>query len=337
MGALPNAGSAPQYVPWAYWAVSQGRTHRPVVGRAGVNLRSLDFNLLVVFDAVMQDRSVTRAAARLNVAQPTVSHALTRLRHALKDDLFVRTPEGMAPTPKAEILAEAVRTALVGLNTALDSSEPFEPVTAERRFTIAVNNQAALVLAPPLAATAAAEAPGVVLDFRASGTVDLAERLDHGDLDLAIGGTASPGDRFSDLRLFHDRFVVLMRRGHPAAAPGAMTLPGFASLPHLEISSSGEGVEFVERLLAQRNLARRIALRAPLLATPAALLQSDMIAVISERAAHEFARLTPFAIVPLPFPSPSLTTAMLWARRSGGVPSHRWLRELVVRVAKTSG
>src|SRR5258708_31704056 len=115
-----------------------GSVPRPSREGFRVNLRSLDFNLLVVFDAVMQDRSVTKAAARLNVAQPTVSHALTRLRSALKDDLFVRTPDGMTPTPKAEILAPAVRAALVGLDTALDSTEPFVAATAENRFTIAV-------------------------------------------------------------------------------------------------------------------------------------------------------------------------------------------------------
>jgi DNA-binding transcriptional LysR family regulator len=302
-----------------------------------VNSRSLDFNLLVVFDAVMQDRSVTRAAARLNVAQPTVSHALTRLRSALKDDLFIRTPEGMAPTPKAEILAPAVRAALNGLNTALDSTEPFVPATADHRFTIAVNNQAALVLAPALAAAAAAEAPGVLLDFRPSGTFDLAARLDHGELDLAIGGVIAAGDRFSDLRLFHDRFVVLTRHGHPVAAPGALTLPAFASVPHLEITSSGEDIDFVDTILAQQNLSRRIALRAPLLATSAALLQSDMVAVISGRAAHEFARLAPLAVLALPLPSPNLTTAMLWNRRVASVPSHRWLRDLVLRVARKRG
>jgi DNA-binding transcriptional LysR family regulator len=297
-----------------------------------VNLRLLDFNLLVVFDAVMQDRSVTRAAARLNVAQPTVSHALTRLRSALKDDLFVRTPEGMAPT-----LAPAVRAALVGLNTALDSTEPFVPATAEHRFTIAVNNQAALVLAPALAAAAASEAPGVLLDFRPSGTFDVAARLDHGELDLAIGGVVTPGERFSDLRLFHDQFVVLARQGHPAAASGVLTLPAFANSPHLEITSSGEDIDFVDTFLAQKNLSRRIALRAPLLATSAALLQSDMVAVISGRAAHEFARLAPLAVLPLPLPSPHLTTAMLWSRRVGSVPSNRWLRDLVARVARKQG
>jgi DNA-binding transcriptional LysR family regulator len=302
-----------------------------------VNLRSLDLNLLVVFDAVMQDRNVTRAAARLNMAQPALSHALTRLRLALRDDLFVRTPEGMMPTPQAENLAEGVQSALRGLKATLESAEPFLAATSDRRFPIAVNNHAALVLAAPLAAAAAAEAPGVLLDFRPSGTLDLVERLDRGELALAIGGTAAPGDRFSDLRLLHDRFAVLMRRGHAAEAPGALTFAAFAALPHLVITSSGEGVDFVDEALAREGLSRRITLRAPLLATSAALLQSDMIAVISERAAREFARTASLAIVPLPFPSPNLTTAMLWHRRVGSAPSHRWLRELVIRVANAAG
>lgn len=302
-----------------------------------MNLRALDLNLLVVFDAVMTDRSVTKAAVRLNMAQPALSHALTRLRQALQDELFVRTPDGMAPTPKAESLAEGVREALDGLRTALDSAEPFDPTTADRQFAIAVNNHAAIVLAAPLATAAAAEAPGVVLDFRPSGTLDLADRLDRGMLDLAIGGTAAPGDRFADLRLFHDRFAVLMRRGHAAANAGALTLAAFAALPHLMITSSGERVDFVDGVLAAAGLARRIALRAPLLATPAALLQSDMIAVVSERAAQEFARTAPLATVPLPLESPVLTTAMLWHRRVGAVPAHRWLRDLVLRVARTAG
>jgi DNA-binding transcriptional LysR family regulator len=302
-----------------------------------VNLRALDLNLLVVFDAVMTDRSVTKAAARLNMAQPALSHALNRLRLALKDELFVRTPDGMAPTPKAEGLAEGVRLSLDGLRTVLDSAEPFDPATAERRFAIAVNNHAALVLAAPLAAAAAAEAPGVVLDFRPSGTLDLADQLDRGTLDLALGGAAAPGDRFADVRLFHDRFVLLMRRGHAAATSDSLTLAAFAALPHLTITSSGENLAFVDEALAKAGLTRRIALRAPLLATPAVLLQSDMIAVISERAAQEFARTAPLRTAPLPFGSPVLTTAMLWHRRVGAVPGHRWLRDLVMRVSRMAG
>jgi DNA-binding transcriptional LysR family regulator len=314
--------------------ISDCRVHEE--GRR-MNLRALDLNLLVVFDAVMQDRSVTKAAERLHMAQPALSHALGRLRQALGDELFIRTPEGMTPTPKAESLGDGVRVALSDLRMILGSAEPFEPATAERRFAIAVNNHAALVLAPPLAAVAREEAPGVLLDFRPSGTLDLVDRLDRGELDLVIGETIAPADRFRDIRLHDDGFAVLMRRGHVASAPGALTMARFAALPHLIVTSSREGIEFVDETLARQGLSRRIALGAPLLATPAALLQSDMVAVISERAAREFARMAPLAVVPLPFPSSNLTTAMLWHRRVGAAPSHRWLRTLVRRIARTTG
>src|SRR6195952_4736880 len=111
----------------------------------------LDLNLLVVFDAVAQERNATRAAAKLNMTQPAISHALARLRNALRDELFVRTPDGMEPTPYAERLVGPVRAALENLHIALDGGTSFEPATAERNFAIAVDNRAALVLAAPLA------------------------------------------------------------------------------------------------------------------------------------------------------------------------------------------
>jgi DNA-binding transcriptional LysR family regulator len=145
-----------------------------------MNWRNLDLNLLVVFNAVAQERSATRAAAKLNMTQPAISHALNRLRSALRDDLFVRTPEGMEPTPHAEWLIGPVRAALESLHSALDSAAAFDPATTEHDFAIALDNRGALVLAPPVAAAVAAEAPGVTLDMRPSGTLDLAERLDRG-------------------------------------------------------------------------------------------------------------------------------------------------------------
>ncbi len=284
----------------------------------------------------MRDRSVTKAAVRLHMAQPAVSHALTRLRKALHDDLFIRSHGLMIPTPKAQSMAEGVRAALSGLRTAIEGAEPFAPATAEHRFRIAVDNQAALVLAPRIAVAAAAEAPGVLLDFRPSAALDLADRLDQGEIDLAIGGTPAPSDRFSDRRLFHDRLVALMRRGHPSAAPGALTLPAFAALPQLEITPASERVDFMDQVFAEANLSRRIALRAPLITASTTLVETNMVAVISERVAQSFVRFAPLEIVPLPFPSPSLTTAMLWHRRDGGTPRHLWLRELVTRVAKAA-
>jgi DNA-binding transcriptional LysR family regulator len=300
-----------------------------------LNARMLDFNLLVVFDAVARERSATRAAARLNMTQPTISHALGRLRGALHDDLFVRTPDGMEPTPFAQRLTAPVRSALDGLRNALDSAADFDPATTERRFAIGLNNRATLVLAAPLAAAVNAEAPRVSLDLRPTGTLDVAECLDRGELDVALGGLAAPAERFSDLLLFKNQFAALVRRGHPASGDGQLTMDALGAYPHLVVSSTGEETSFVDAELAKHGLTRNVALHAPLLAAPTTLSQSDMTAVVGERTATALARVAPLEVLRLPFPSPDLFTAMLWHRRLDDVPAHRWLRRIVMRVART--
>src|SRR5260370_1084328 len=139
-------------------------------------LGAVDLNLLVVFDAIMRDRSVTRAGQRLGLSQPAMSHALTRLRHMLKDELFVRSPNGMMPTPRAEELATPIRIALDGLQQSLEPVQ-FEPSKATATFRIAVDNYAAIVLVAPIAAHIARVAPGVTLDFRPSGTLNVAKTM----------------------------------------------------------------------------------------------------------------------------------------------------------------
>ncbi|HYZ23522.1 MAG TPA: LysR substrate-binding domain-containing protein [Rhodopila sp.] len=294
----------------------------------------LDLNLLVVFDAVMRERNATRAAARLNMTQPAISHALNRLRSALHDDLFVRTPDGMEPTPYAEQLAGPVRAALESLRTALDGAAPFEPETADRGFTLAMDNRAVVVLAAAVAAAIGQQAPRVQLTIRPSGTLNLPELLDRGELDMAVAGFAGPAERFADLRLFEDDFVALVRRGHPAAANGTISLQALADHPHLMLSSTGEETGFVDAQLARQELTRSVALRVPLLAAAATLAQSDMIAVLSASTARAFAVSVPLDVLSLPFPSPRQVTAMLWHRRMDNVPAHQWLRGLVSRVAR---
>jgi len=154
-----------------------------------MRLRNLDLNLLLVFDAVLRERSVVRAADSLAISQPAVSHALNRLRHALKDQLFVRTPAGMSPTPRAEQLALPVRKALNELQLAVEG-DTFDPSTADRLFTIAVNNYAAVVAVGPILAAVRAQAPAVRLSLVPSGTLNLTDRLDRGEIDLALSGRA---------------------------------------------------------------------------------------------------------------------------------------------------
>jgi DNA-binding transcriptional LysR family regulator len=296
-----------------------------------MRLSTVDLNLLVVFEAVLRERSVTKAGARLGLSQPAMSHALNRLRWLLKDQLFVRTPDGMIPTPRAEGLAQPVRQALLTLEGALEP-ESFVPARAERGFTIAVNNYAAVVLAAPIAGRCAALAPQIRLALRPSGTLDLWALLDRGELDLAIAAPEPPADRFAAQRLIEDDYVAVLRRGHPAAGL-ALDLATFAALPHLAITS-GEELRFIDAALAARGTARHIGLGVPYLAAGPTLIQSDMVAVLGRQIAREFRRAYAVELLELPIPSPSLRTLMLWPRRLQDQPAHRWLRQTIGTLAQ---
>jgi len=299
-----------------------------------MNLNQFDLNLLLVFETVLRERSVTKAGKRLGLSQPALSHALNRLRWLLKDDLFIRTPNGMMPTTRAEELAQPVRRALSELQSALDP-EDFVLAEAERRFTIAVNNYAAVVLAAPIVAKVAALAPKIRLSLRPSGTLDLPDLLDRGELDLVLSGLNAPQDRFASRLLIEDRFVVAMRRGHPALS-GKLTVKRLVALPRLGISSSGDNLNFVDAALKRSGRAWPATLEAPYLSSGTILVQSDMVAVLANQIASEFRRRFPLEIRDLPFPSQSSHNIMLWHRRFDGQPAHRWLRETISSFTPTT-
>lgn len=303
------------------------------MAKAGINLSAVDLNLLVVFDALMQERNVTKAARRLALSQPAVSHALARLRHMLRDDLFVRSPKGMVPTPRAEQLADPVRLAIEGLQRALEDDE-FDPAKATRTFRIAVDNYSAIVLTAPLAALVAKAAPNITLEFQPSGTLDLPELFDRGLLDLALGFFMQPPERFGHRRLISDGLVVLMRKDHPAAASRNLTTEKFAALPHLDVSSTRYTLAFVEQTLKRNKLTRRIAARAPLLSAGSILVSSDSVAVLPNRIAQVLMRFYPVVSRELPFVSPTLQTEMLWPRWLDSVPAQRWFRQMVEQTAQ---
>jgi DNA-binding transcriptional LysR family regulator len=294
---------------------------------------AFDLNLLVVFDAVMQERSVTRAGNRLGLSQPALSHALARLRHMLKDELFVRTPKGMMPTPRAEQLALPIRQALDELQHSLEPTQ-FDPSKTIRTFQVAVDNYAAIVLVGQIASRILKIAPGVTLEFCPSGTLNVADLLDRGEIDLAIGTFPEQGERFSRLLLLRDDFVVVLRKNHPATIEGKLSIEKFAALSHLEISSARDPADFIDQALASRKLRRRIGLRAPFLSAVRILLASDMVSIFRRRVAEELVRYRALVICALPHSSPTMETAMIWHRRLDHQPAHRWLRELVCEICK---
>jgi DNA-binding transcriptional LysR family regulator len=239
----------------------------------------------------------------------------------------------MLPTPRAEQLALPVRSALDGLQHSLEPTQ-FVASEATRTFRIAVDNYSAVVLVGPIAGRVTKIAPGVMLEFRPSGTLNVPDLLDRGELDLALGPFPEQGERFSRLSLLQDDFVIVLRKGHPVASARELSIEKFATLSHLAISSVPYATDFVDQALARRKLTRRIQLRAPFLSAVRILVASDMVSVLQRRVAEEVLRYRPLVIRPLPHSSPTLETAMIWPRWLDNQPAHRWLREIVGLVTK---
>jgi DNA-binding transcriptional LysR family regulator len=298
------------------------------LSKTAPTLAALDLNLLVVFDAIMRDRSVTRAGQRLGLSQPAMSHALTRLRHMLKDELFVRSPNGMMPTPRAEQLATPIRIALDGLQESLEPDQ-FDPSKATATFRIAVDNYAAIVLVAPIAAQISKIAPGVKLDFRPSGTLNVLEQLDRSELHLAMGPSGVQGERFSRKRLLQDQFVVVHRKGHPAAKAEEFSTEKLATLPQLEISSAQFGPDFVDTRPGRSKPGPGLAMRAPFLSAAQILATSNLVSVLPLNVAKSMTRSNQLAFRRLSRSPKPIEAAMIWLRRLDNQPAHAWLRDVI--------
>jgi DNA-binding transcriptional LysR family regulator len=298
------------------------------LNKTAPKLGAIDLNLLVVFDAIMRDRSVTRAGQRLSLSQPAMSHALTRLRHMLKDDLFVRSPNGMMPTPRAEQLATPIRIALDGLQQSLEPVQ-FDPVETTATFRVAVDNYAAIVLVAPIAAHVSRIAPGVKLDFRPSGTLNVPDLLDRSELQLAIGPHGAHGERFSLRRLLQDQFVVVHRKGHPAAKAREFSTEKLASLPQLEISSAQFDAEFIEASPGRAKSAPKPAMRAPFLSAAQILATSDLVSVLPLNVAKNMTRSHQLVFHRLSRSPKPIEATMMWLRRLDNQPAHAWLRDVI--------
>ena len=299
-----------------------------------MNLAGIDLNLLVVFDALMQERSVTRAGRRIGMTQPAVSNALNRLRHLLKDDLFLRGPKGMRPTPRAVELAGPIRQALSQVETALMPAE-FDPAKAANTFRLAMADYAASLILPPLAHRLEREAPGVDIRVRVNDNVSALGLLDRNEIDFAIGYHTDWPERFGGQVLFTETYVCVMRRGHPLARE-RITLEEFAAARHLLVTLTGEATGFVDRLLKKRGLTRRVAMTAnQFLVAPLIIQTSDMIMTLALRTAARFAEVNKLHIVPVPLEPDPIALTLLWHKELSHHPAHEWMRALLADICRT--
>ena len=194
------------------------------------NWNTFDLNLLVVFDTVMQEKNLTRTGQRLGLTQSAVSHALARLRHMLNDELFVRTPEGMLPTPRAERMVGPIHQALQEMRVVLEADE-FEPSQASRTFTMAANNYAARAVIPAFVRHVATVAPSVVVEVRPVGMLHMLDQLDAGAVELALDTLTEGGERFKCVALLEDDYVAILSGDHPLASEPALSMEHIGACP----------------------------------------------------------------------------------------------------------
>ena len=290
-----------------------------------MNTTSVDLNLLHAFHAVHAEGSVTRAAERLGVSQPTVSHALTRLRHLYRDPLFVRTQGGMAPTAKADRLAEAVRQALHVLDVAIQEGARYEPAASDRTFRLHMSDVGETIFLPRLLRTLAERAPGVRLETFQHDDKDIGPALESGRIDLAVGYVPALSG-FERTVLLSERYVVVMRAGHPLASR-APTRAALARLRYAVVRSHAA----TERALKELGLSSSIRLSMPhFLVLPRILAETDLAVVMPARLADVFRAMGDYAVWRPRVGLPAFDVSIHWSWRYAGEPGTRWLRELIV-------
>jgi DNA-binding transcriptional LysR family regulator len=294
----------------------------------------LDLNLLRVFDAVLRERHVTRAAQRLNLSQSAVSNALARLRATLGDELFLRRPGGVEPTALALSLAAPVAEMLDRLRETLASHAPFDPSSSDRVFTLAFSEYAEFTLAPRLLARLARQAPGVLLAIRHADRTNTAELLERGEAQLAVAVLPEPPSICTRVLLMQEAFLVLMRRDHPLAE-GALDIPRLVGVPHLLHSANGSRTGALDAPLREAGHPRRLgAVVAHLCAVPEILQRTEMVMILSARLARGLAAAHGLVTRDCPVPIEHTRLSLIFHRRFEADAGHAWLRRLVMAEAR---
>lgn len=303
-----------------------------------MKLTDVDLNLLVVFDRLVHDGRVSRVAESLGLSQPAVSNALRRLRDLLRDELFLRTPQGMAPTPYAQQLAGPVAQALQTLQGALNVRATFDPAQSDRCFTLAMTDVGEIYFLPVLMDALAHEAPGVTLRCVSVAEATLREDMASGRVDLALGSLPRLQAGFFQQALFRQRYVALMRQDHPFAERAQVTAAMFRQAAHVRVVSAGTAHGRVEEALQRLGVERLVQLEVPhYVALGHVLGSTDLVATVPERFAQR--ACAPFGLVarPLTLRLPDNTIAQLWHAHLHRDPGHQWLRGRVAQCFGTPG
>ncbi len=297
-----------------------------------MELKDIDLNQLVVFQQLIVERRVSRVAESMGLTQPAVSNTLAKMRRQFGDELFLRTPAGMVPTPFAEQMAESVGQALGLIHTGLNPQTRFDPAACQRAVTIGMTDIGEIVFLPALLERVRQEAPGVRLSTVRNTVVNLREEMEAGQVDLAIGLLPQLKAGFFQRRLFQQRYVCLFRRGH-ALDKARITLQDYGRAEHLVVVSPGTGHGKVDDLIRRAGVERKVRLTVPHFVSVGHILQgSDLVATVPESLARHLCE--PFGLrhMPHPIKLPDIAINLFWHAKSHRSPASQWLRGLVVEL-----
>ena len=300
-----------------------------------IDLSAIDLNLLVAFEALYAEQSVTAAAQRIHVGQPAMSAALGRLRSLFADDLFVRVGREMKPTAKAEAIAPQVATALNAIRSALNAPQVFDPASSQMVFTLATSDYFASLILPKLLTLLKEQAPHVDLRLITVEKESFVELLEQNVIDLALGTFANLPSHILVENLLFERFLGVCRLGHPALQNNQMSLKDFVAFPHALFTLRRDAVGIVDQKLAEQGLQRRIALTVPYwFALPTAIAASDLLAAIPSCLEHHFTKYYPLQCFELPLALPTWSVAMTWSKLNDRDPANLWLRSTIQAVSQ---
>lgn len=292
----------------------------------GVNLRTLDLNLLLIFDAIYGERSISKAARKLHLSQPTVSNALGRLRERLQDPLFERTAGGMLPTARAKTLAEPIRQALTTLERGLRGDGEFDFARTDREFVIAVEDYGESVILPGFIQWLAEVAPGLRIRIRAEVSAAVKSELRDGTIDLALDYFPLQEARFSNQCVLTETLMCLSRRDHPALGE-RMTLDSYLALRHIVLGTPSNSRPMIDLALSKRGLQRRIAVTVPhFISMPVMVQTTDMVCTLPRRMAQLYADNFRLKSHTLPLRVPQFPVYLICHESQAADAGHQWLR-----------
>lgn len=299
-----------------------------------MHLRNIDLNLLTVFDAIMAEGNMTRAAATIGMTQPAISLAVSRLRGLVGDPLFERTGRGVKPTPRALAMAAPVRRALETIANAVEAGGEFDYKSADRTFKLVLSDYGEMLYLPPLMGWLGEHGASITIDTFPVTGLDVTRDLRFGTIDLLFWLEPIEDEEVCVHQLASEGQVCLVREDHPLADK-QMTAEDYAALDHLAIRLPlGYNQSVVAQRIRARGLERRIALEVHSChEMPPVIAATDLVCTLPTRMAEAMVRHYPLKIMAAPLPEMTLPVYMMWHRSMDRDPGHRWLRERLINIA----